>query len=88
MVMHVTESHLEAFGGYPYDYLWEGDKLFVAKVDEKGCTSLERYKKAELLAWHDRAVALVQAGECDFFGDEPDFKSALYEAETELEGAA
>ena len=70
MIKFLTESHLDAFGGYPYDWTIIGDQVVVAELDDgkdRQRTQLAIWTVPELLAWHDRAVAEQAADvECDW----------------------
>jgi len=58
MIEFLTESHLDTFGGYPYDWLRIGDKFIIAELDdgkERNCTMLRTYKKSQMIAWCKRA---------------------------------
>jgi hypothetical protein len=63
MIKFLTESHLDVFGGYPYDCVWIGDTLVVASLDdfkERHRTQIEKYDRKKLIDWHDRAVEFVE----------------------------
>jgi hypothetical protein len=58
MVAFFTESHLDIHGGYPHDYIWIGDTLVIADLDDgkdRNRTQIVTYKRAKLLAWYSRA---------------------------------
>ena len=51
IIEFITESHLDLFGGYPYDYAIDGDTLWVAELDdgkERARTMLVKYSIKEL----------------------------------------
>jgi len=50
IIEHLSESHLDNDGGYPFDYGWIGDVLVVAELGEKG-TRLARYSRDYLSEW-------------------------------------
>ena len=64
-------------GGYPGESLWIGDTLVYtsANTGEKYGSRLGSITRKAMLAWYDRAAALVEDG--------PDFEigEALYETE-------
>jgi hypothetical protein len=65
MVRWVTEADLELYGCYPYDYVWCGERLFVAGRDEgkdRERTEIVEYTRHQLLDWLDRAVAVMRLG--------------------------
>jgi len=58
VIEFLTESHLDTYGGYPYDYEIHDDYLFVAELDdgkERAATLLKKYPIAALEAWYKEA---------------------------------
>jgi len=50
----LTESHLETWGGYPYDYERDGDTLWIAALDsgkDNAATRLERHYITTILTF-------------------------------------
>jgi hypothetical protein len=60
VIQHLTTSHLETFGGYPYDHDWIGSTLVVAALDESHATKLGKYDRKALLGWYDQAVEFAE----------------------------
>lgn len=79
VIEHLTTSHLETFGGYPYDHSWIGSTLVVAALDdrkERNATQIETYDYKALLRWYDQAVEFAeQEGE--------EMETAFYETAPE-----
>lgn len=83
VIAFLTDSHLETYGGYSYDYVECCDVIYVASLDdskERCRTLIESYRKEHLVAWYDLALAYlkededlscdwVHEGEYDSFGD-------------------
>lgn len=58
LITHLTESHLDLVGGYPYDFVWVGKRLFVAELDpgkDYARTRVEVYTRKQLDSWLHRA---------------------------------
>ena len=75
MIEFLTESHLDVFGGYPYDYEWVDDTLIVAALDdakERHRTLIGKYNREELIDWYDRAVDMFET-------ENETFETALWE---------
>ncbi len=74
----LTESHLDCYGGYPYDAAKIGTTWIIASLDDfkdRNQTKLEMYKEDALVQWYDRAV--------EFHRENPkeDFETCMYETE-------
>jgi len=66
MIEFLTTSHLEADGGYPYDYTRIGDVVVIAGLHDGGQdneTEISQYKEGDLVKWYDRAVRYLMANE-------------------------
>ena len=80
MVEYLTEGHIDAHGGYPYDHCLREAELIVAALndgEDRAATQLEIYPVSDLVAWHKRAEAEMAA-----FPDE-DWIEALIATMTE-----
>jgi hypothetical protein len=64
VIRHLTESHLEVDGGYPYDWCEVAlDFIVIAALDarkELAATKVEVYAKPILIALYDIAVSLIR----------------------------
>lgn len=65
MIEYLTESHLLAHGGYPYDYEYEDgdDHVLVAELDDgkdRNRTLLIRYETQKLIDHYDRAAQYIE----------------------------
>ena len=69
LVAHLTEGHMETWGGYPYDWRWFGDELVVAALDpgkDHHATVIEVYEEGFLMRWAGDAVAYAEGEGCGF----------------------
>jgi hypothetical protein len=55
LLEYITESHLRYDGGYPFDSIWIGDLLVVAKLNYDGATRIQTYGRHDLIKWLDEA---------------------------------
>jgi hypothetical protein len=64
IVEHLTEWHLDHFGGYPHDGMWiettAGEKFIMADLDYRRRTELKVFTKVELLEWFEQARQLYK----------------------------
>lgn len=66
MIRWLTESHLHAHGGYPYDYAVRDGLLYVAELDDSKCrerTELTVYRLDRLVLWYDAATDMLSTDE-------------------------
>lgn len=92
VIQFLTQGHLESEGGYPYDYLEEGDVFYVAELDdgkERQATLIKTYSHKYLIDWYDRAHCYLSENNlshkwssCDG-GDFGDWSEAFHSTRTE-----
>ena len=63
VIGHLTCGHLKAFGGYPHDWVRDGNNFHIASLDdgkERRMTRIDSYTKDQLIDWHDEAVDWIR----------------------------
>lgn len=68
VIQWLTEDHLFAHGGYPYDFEIHAGKLFVAGLDDgkdRCKTKIDVYSMASLPIWYDAAARYLSDEERD-----------------------
>lgn len=68
VVAYLTESHLDLYGGYPYDWIAIDQWLIIAELDDgkdRNRTSISTYKRKTIIDWYDSAVHQLDCGADD-----------------------
>ncbi len=93
VIRWLTESHINAYGGYPYDFEIHAGKLFVASLDDgkdRNRTTIDVYDVKSLAAWYNDALSqLIQNRDSlewpeKFSFDFGDWSGAFYETSPEV----
>ena len=60
VLLHLTCGHLDTFGGYEFDHVVDGRKIYVAALDDDGSTRLLVYTFDQLIDWHNEASEILK----------------------------